>query len=156
MREVRRALTHCGSTPTLPSAMAQIRIGPAGWSYADWAGYGYPTPRPKGFHEATYLAQFFDTIEINTSFYQPLQPDHAKQWLERISANPRFVFTAKLWQKFTHDPGITASAALRISGEDEHAVRAGFDVLRNAGKLGAVLLQFPFAFHRTAETANYL
>src|SRR5713101_9318679 len=144
-----------GLRPAL-QVMRDIRVGPAGWSYSDWAGYAYPTPRPKGFQEATYLAQFFDTIEINTSFYQPLQPNHAKQWLERVSANPRFVFTAKLWQKFTHDPGITASAALRISGEDEHAVRAGFDVLRNAGKLGAVLLQFPFAFHRTAETANYL
>ena len=128
--------------------MGNIRIGPAGWSYSDWAGYVYPTPRPKGFHEATYLAQFFDTIEINTSFYQPLNPEHAKQWLDRVSANPRFVFTAKLWQKFTHDPSATA--------EDERAVRAGFDVLHQAGKLGAVLLQFPFAFHRTTETTAYL
>jgi uncharacterized protein YecE (DUF72 family) len=128
--------------------MSDIRIGPAGWSYSDWAGYVYPTPRPKGFHEATYLAQFFDTIEINTSFYQPLNPEHAKQWLDRVSANPRFVFTAKLWQKFTHDPSATA--------EDERAVRAGFDVLHKAGKLGAVLLQFPFAFHRDAETTAYL
>ena len=128
--------------------MANIVIGPAGWSYADWAGYVYPTPRPKGFHEATYLAQFFDTIEINTSFYQPLNPEHARQWLERVAANPRFVFTAKLWQKFTHDPSPSA--------EDETAVRAGFDVLHRAGKLGAVLLQFPFAFHRTAETTKYL
>ena len=128
--------------------MANIRIGPAGWSYSDWVGYVYPTPRPKGFHEATYLAQFFDAIEINTSFYQPLNPEHAKQWLDRVSANPRFVFTAKLWQKFTHDPSPTP--------EDERAVRAGFDVLHEAGKLGAVLLQFPFAFHRTAETTAYL
>jgi uncharacterized protein YecE (DUF72 family) len=128
--------------------MAQIRIGPAGWSYSDWAGYVYPTPRPKGFHEATYLAQFFDTIEINTSFYQPLNPEHAKQWIDRVSANPRFVFTAKMWQKFTHDPSATA--------EDERAVRAGFDILHNAGKLGAVLLQFPFGFHRNAETTAYL
>jgi uncharacterized protein YecE (DUF72 family) len=128
--------------------MGNIRIGPAGWSYSDWAGYVYPTPRPKGFHEATYLAQFFDTIEINTSFYQPLNPEHAKQWLERVSANPRFVFTAKLWQKFTHDASATS--------EDERAVRAGFDVLYGSGKLGAVLLQFPFAFHRTTETTAYL
>jgi uncharacterized protein YecE (DUF72 family) len=128
--------------------MADIFIGPAGWSYPDWAGYVYPAPRPKGFHEATYLAQFFDTIEINTSFYQPLNPEHARQWLDRVSPNPRFVFTAKLWQKFTHDPS--------ASTEDERAVRAGFDVLHQAGKLGAVLLQFPFAFHRTAETTKYL
>src|SRR6266849_1279414 len=130
------------------AVLEHVRVGPAGWSYSDWAGYVYPTPRPKGFHEATYLAQFFDTIEINTSFYQPLNPEHAKQWLDRVSANPRFVFTAKLWQKFTHDPSATA--------EDERAVRAGFDVLHKAGKLGAVLLQFPFAFHRTPETTAYL
>jgi len=128
--------------------MSEMRVGPAGWSYTDWAGYVYPTPRPKGFHEATYLAQFFDTVEINTSFYQPLNPEHAKQWIERVSANPRFVFTAKLWQKFTHDANATA--------EEERAVRAGFDVLHKAGKLGAVLLQFPFAFHRDAGTTAYL
>jgi uncharacterized protein YecE (DUF72 family) len=126
------------------SSPGRIRIGPAGWSYADWAGYVYPTPRPRDFHEASYLAEFFDTIEINTSFYQPLRADHAALWLERVAANPRFIFTAKLWQKFTHDPSATT--------EDERSVRAGFDVLRNAEKLGAVLAQFPFSFHRSHET----
>ncbi len=136
--------------------MADLRIGPAGWSYADWAGYVYPSPRPKGFHEATYLAQFFDTIEINTSFYQPLNPEHCKQWLERVAANPRFVFTAKLWQKFTHDADFNSPAAPKVSTDEERAVHAGFDVLHQAGKLGAVLLQFPFAFHRTPESIRYL
>jgi len=131
-----------------------LRIGPAGWSYSDWSGYVYPTPRPKGFHEATYLAQFFDTIEINTSFYNPLQPDHVKQWLDRVSANPRFVFTAKLWQKLTHE--LSATAAPEINAEDDRAIRAGFDVLHQAGKLGAVLLQFPISFHHSAETSAYL
>ncbi len=149
------------SNPPGPAAIptsANIRIGPAGWSYPDWSGYVYPSRRPKDFHEAAYLAQFFDTIEINTSFYSPMQPGHAHQWLDRVAANPRFLFTAKLWQKFTHDaiiatpgPGATVATA-----EDERVVRAGFDVLRNAGKLGAVLLQFPFSFHRSAETTAYL
>jgi uncharacterized protein YecE (DUF72 family) len=125
-----------------------VRIGPAGWSYSDWAGYVYPTRRAKDFHEAAYLAEFFDTIEINTSFYQPLRPDHAELWLTRVAGNPTFLFTAKLWQKFTHDPSATK--------EDERAVRAGFDVLQKAEKLGAVLLQFPFSFHRTTETLAYL
>jgi len=48
-----------------------LYVGPAGWSYPDWSGYVYPARRPKGFHEAAYLAEFFDTIEINTSFYHP-------------------------------------------------------------------------------------
>ncbi len=80
-----------------PASVAVIRVGPAGWSYPDWAGYVYPSRRRKGFHEATYLAEFFDTIEINTSFYHPIRPDHAAQWIDRVAANPRFVFTAKLW-----------------------------------------------------------
>ncbi len=45
-------------------------------------------------------------------------------------------------------------SALYVYGET--VVRAGFDVLHKAGKLGAVLLQFPFAFHRDAETTAYL
>jgi uncharacterized protein YecE (DUF72 family) len=126
----------------------RLRVGPAGWSYPDWSGYVYPTHRPKGFHEAAYLAEFFDTIEINTSFYQPLRPDHAAQWMDKVSANPAFLFTAKLWQKFTHESSATY--------EEERAVRAGFDVLRQGDKLGAILLQFPFSFHCTRETVSHL
>jgi uncharacterized protein YecE (DUF72 family) len=135
-------------TAKTPPPAGQPRIGPAGWSYPDWAGYVYPSRRSKGFHEATFLAQFFDTIEINTSFYHPIRADHAAAWLERVAANPAFLFTAKLWQRFTHEPAASA--------EDERLVRSGFDVLRNAGKLGALLLQFPFSFHRTAETVARL
>lgn len=125
-----------------------MKIGPAGWAYRDLSGIVYPKRKPRGWHEAGYLAAYFDTIEINTSFYRPLQPQHCQQWVEGVSANPRFLFTAKLWQKFTHETGATA--------EDERSVRAGFDVLQAAGKLGAVLLQFPFSFHRTAENVAYL
>jgi uncharacterized protein YecE (DUF72 family) len=131
-----------------PTTTGRVRIGPAGWSYPDWFGYVYPSPRPKAFHEATYLAEFFDTIEINTTFYHPLRPEHAASWIERVANNPAFLFTAKLWQKFTHDPSAT--------DEDERAVRAGFDILRKAEKLGAVLLQFPFSFHHSKETVSYL
>jgi uncharacterized protein YecE (DUF72 family) len=139
---------------TNPESAGVLRIGPAGWSYPDWAGFVYPSRRAKGFHEATYLAEFFDTIEINTSFYQPLNPEHAAQWIDRVAANQQFVFTAKLWQRFTHD--VVSSTTSGFAAADERAVREGFDVLRAANKLGAVLLQFPFSFHRTEETVSYL
>jgi uncharacterized protein YecE (DUF72 family) len=135
------------STPQ-PASQGRLRIGLAGWSYPDWSGFVYPSHRSKNFHEATFLAQFFDTIEINTSFYQPIRPDHAAAWIERVAANPSFLFTAKLWQRFTHEPSANA--------DDERNVRAGFDVLREAGKLGAVLLQFPFSFHKSPETSAHL
>ena len=96
----------------------------AGWSYEDWNGIVYPSRRPAAFHEAAYLADFFDTIEINTSFYYPLRPDHAAHWLDRVAQNPRFLFTAKLWQKFTHEQGGTLA--------DEKAVREGFRPLLEA------------------------
>ena len=60
----------------------RILIGPHGWSYADWAGIVYPAHKPAGFHEAAYLSEFFDTIEINTSFYQPLRPEHCRHWID--------------------------------------------------------------------------
>ncbi|MCL5287971.1 MAG: DUF72 domain-containing protein [Acidobacteria bacterium] len=126
----------------------KVFVGPAGWSYADWAGIVYPARRPRGFHEAAYLSEYFDTIEINTSFYQPLRPAVCWQWLERVAGNPRFLFTAKLWQRFTHETGATSA--------DEKAVRGGFDLLMGAEKLGAVLLQFPFSFHNIPENREYL
>jgi len=134
--------------PDAPAESGRILVGPAGWSYSDWNGIVYPAHRAAGFHEAEYLAEFFDTIEINTSFYNPLRPEMCRQWLERISANPGFLFTAKLWQRFTHEAGTSA--------QDVAAARAGFDVLHSAGRLGALLLQFPFSFHNAPETHAHL
>lgn len=130
-------------TQTGAALARNVLVGVAGWSYQDWNGIVYPTKRPRGFHEAAFLARYFDTIEINTSFYAPLRPDSASHWVELISPKPRFQFTAKLWQKFTHE--------INGTREDEKAVREGFDVLRGARRLGAVLLQFPFSFHQTSE-----
>jgi uncharacterized protein YecE (DUF72 family) len=126
----------------------RVLIGPAGWSYSDWNGILYPSSRPRDFHEASFLAEYFDTIEINTSFYQPVRPAHAELWVQRVESNPRFLYTAKLWRKFTHEEGAKA--------EDEQAVREGFDILRSAGRLGAVLLQFPFSFHYTPANLDRL
>ncbi len=126
----------------------RLRIGPAGWSYPDWHGFVYPSRKPKGFQELSLLASIFDTIEINTSFYRPLNPQHVRMWLERVSFNPNFKFTAKLWRAYTHEGSITA--------EEEKQVRQGFDLLRQDNKLGAILVQFPFSFHRTTESVNTL
>src|ERR1700722_4343653 len=134
--------------PKTDSLAGKILVGPAGWSYPDWAGIVYPAPRPREFHEATYLAQFFDTIEINTSFYQPLRPALAAQWLERVSANPRFAFSAKLWKKFTHEAGVTAG--------DERAVREGFAPLADAHRLAGVHVQFPPSFNRNPDNITRL
>jgi uncharacterized protein YecE (DUF72 family) len=93
-----------------------LRIGLAGWAYKDWAGIVYPARRPHGFHEAGYLSDFLDTLEINTSFYQPPRPEICERWLEQVSGNPRFLFTAKLWRKFTHQEDATCGRKVRARG----------------------------------------
>jgi uncharacterized protein YecE (DUF72 family) len=135
--------TMAGHPNSPESNLRNIYVGPAGWSYPDWKSIVYPFPKPRGFREPEFLAKIFDTIEINTSFYYPLKPALVKRWIGYVSENPRFLFSAKLWQRFTHETGATAS--------DIKIVREGFDILRSANRLGAVLLQFPFSFHNTPE-----
>ena len=126
-----------------------IRIGPAGWSYKDWEGLVYPQKPGKTFDPLEYLARFFDTIEINSSFYRPPVPTTTKSWATRVAANKKFVFTAKLHRVFTHERG-------KATKKDEKEYRQGMDVLAKAGKLGAVLLQFPWSFKNTQEDRIYL
>src|SRR4030095_11500924 len=126
-----------------------IRIGPAGWSYKDWERIVYPAKPGSKFDPLEYLAGFFDTIEINSSFYRPPTASTTRAWVKRVSRNPRFMFTAKLYQVFTHERG-------KATAEDEKSFREGMDVLNEAGKLGAVLLQFPWSFKNTDEDRLFL
>lgn len=121
----------------------RIRVGPAGWSYKDWVGQVYPKPQPRGFDPLAYLAAYFDAVEINATFYRIPDAKTTRQWVERVREHPAFRFTAKLWQGFTHEG--TASA------QDEAAFRRAMDPLQEVGRLGAVLLQFPYRVHHTAE-----
>ena len=127
-----------------------IRFGPAGWDYRDWAGVVYPKPRPKGFDPLRHLATYFDTVEVNTTFYRPAQAKVARDWASRVGDNAGFRFTAKLWRRFTHE---RTSAFSQV---DVDAARAGFDALAEAGRLGAVLVQFPWSFRRTDENREWL
>ncbi|HEX6084373.1 MAG TPA: DUF72 domain-containing protein [Thermoanaerobaculia bacterium] len=122
----------------------KIRIGPAGWSYKDWEGTVYP-PHGSKFDHLAYLAQFFDTVEINSPFYRIPPPTHSKSWVRRIASNDDFVFTTKVFRGFTHekDP---------LVKEDVKAFRNYLDPLMEADRLGAVLIQFPWSFRNTPES----
>jgi uncharacterized protein YecE (DUF72 family) len=130
---------------------AKIRIGPAGWDYQDWRGVVYPNKKKtKSFDELAYLARYFDTVEINNTFYRPGDPKAAAAWAKRVEHNPDFKFTAKLWRRFTHERDQAWTAG------DVKAARAAFDVLQEADRLGAVLLQFPWSFKRDDSTEEWL
>lgn len=127
-----------------------LRIGPAGWSYKDWSGSVYPSPRPKGFDELAFLARYFDTIEINSTFYRPATRASALRWAERVAANDNFRFTLKLWQRFTHERDEPWTAA------DAGDSRAAINALLDQGRLGAVLAQFPWSFRREPRNRAWL
>jgi uncharacterized protein YecE (DUF72 family) len=135
---------------TLRRGADMIRYGPAGWSYDDWKGVVYPADAPRGFDPLGYLADYFDTVEINSSFYGPPRPKTSAAWAERVRGHPDFRFTAKLYRRFTHD----RKTAWTQAEVDE--VRAGLDPLSSADRLGALLLQFPWSFRRTEENREWL
>ncbi len=132
------------TTPVAPS----IRVGPAGWSYRDWEGPVYP-PHGSRFDPLSWLARWFDTIEVNSSFYRIPPPQHAKSWARRVAANPDFRFAVKLYRGFTHEPEGASSAEV-----DEF--RRFLDPLLESGRFGALLMQFPWSFKREDDADRRL
>jgi uncharacterized protein YecE (DUF72 family) len=143
-----------------------IRVGPAGWSYPDSPGHVYPADAPKKFDVLAFTASYFDTIEINASFYAPPPPRNYASWARRVAHNAKFKFTAKLWQKFTHGVGefgradsvrhADARGSADWTAEDVRSVTEGFEVLREKDRLGAVLAQFPWSFKPTKAAIDRL
>ena len=126
----------------------RIRVGPAGWSYADWEGTVYPKHGSK-FDHLAYLSSFFDTIEINSPFYRIPPVSHAKSWVRRVEHNPDFRFTTKVFRGFTHETS-------ELVPDDVRAFRNYLDPLVDAGRLGAILLQFPWSFKNSEESVGRL
>lgn len=129
------------------SCQSKIYIGTSGWSYPKgrgaWTGYFYPAGR---INELEYYSQFFNTVEINSSFYRPPNPGYVYNWVRRTP--PDFRFAVKLWQKFTHPRMYQAATgeAAAISQDDVDLFHHSIEPLYKAGKLGALLAQFPPSF----------
>jgi len=136
-------------------------VGTSGWNYpggkGTWNGIFYPSRRPRGFDELAYYAEHFDTVEVNSTFYRSPEPATVMAWLRRTP--PSFLFSVKLYQKFTHPdmylkrPGVTD---WDVSRGDLDAFRQGIEPMAAAGRLAALLLQFPPSFHAEPDTRAYL
>jgi uncharacterized protein YecE (DUF72 family) len=123
-----------------------IRVGPAGWSYPDWEGIVFPRRKTRDFKALRHLARYVDCVEINSSFYSTPRAEHARAWLAQVEDRPSFRFTAKLQNVFTHEPLPEEAAHLRALVE---AYAEGIEPLVAAGRLAALLVQFPHSFRRT-------
>ena len=159
--------------------MPALRIGTSGWNYptgrGTWNGIFYPPSRkrPKGFDELAFYASHFDTVEVNSTFYGQPRAEVSRAWAARTPAG--FEFSVKLYQKFTHPKmynervagSLAPEAAAMGDGDWLEAItkpnqadldefRRGIDPLATAGKLGALLAQFPPSFKETAASRDYL
>ena len=117
-----------------------IRVGVAGWDYPDWNGIVYPAGAGRGFDRLAHVARYVDLIEINSSFYRPVAPAVAERWLSRTSDLEGFSFSAKAHRSWTHQTDAHVETVV------DETLR-GLAPLRDAGKLSALLLQFPQSFH---------
>jgi uncharacterized protein YecE (DUF72 family) len=122
-------------------------IGTSGWSYpkgeGTWKGYFYPSGK---INELEYYSHFFNTVELNSSFYRPPNPGYVYNWARRVPKG--FLFSVKLWQKFTHPKmyeQATGEEAI-ISREDVDTFEKSLEPLVKTGKLGALLAQCPPSF----------
>lgn len=132
-----------------------VRVGTSGWHYpggnGTWDGVFYPAAaqQPRGFDALAFYARYFDTVEVNSSFYGLPRATVTGHWAARTPAD--FRFTVKLHRSFTHPEADVPVAAGAVD-----AFRRGLEPLATAGKLGALLVQFPPSFRATPEAIDHL
>jgi uncharacterized protein YecE (DUF72 family) len=142
-----------------------IKVGTSGWNYPSgkgtWNGIFYPAkPRGRGrgkFDELAFYAEHFDTVEINSTFYGVPAATTTKAWAERTPKG--FEFSLKLFQKFTHPEMFHKASGedpMDLGGKDVDEFRRAIDPLASAGKLGALLAQFPASFTSEPDARGYL
>lgn len=125
-----------------------VLCGTSGWMRTDWNSVVYPLHKPPGFHRLELLSQRLDTIEIDSTFELPLRPEIAKLWIRKTAHNPAFVFTAVLGRRFTFERVLDREAVKEF--------KAGLWPFLQAGKLGSLLMRFPWGFRFTSENRAFL
>jgi len=136
---------------------ADLRIGTSGWNYpggkGTWNGVFYPPSRgrAKSFDELAFYAEHFNTVEVNSTFYGQPRPAVSRAWVDRTPAG--FEFSVKLYRKFTHPKMVDLEPATVF---DIDEFRRGIDPIASAGKLGALLAQFPPSFKSDPASLGYL
>lgn len=123
-------------------------IGCSGWSYAHpvekggWTKVFYPNAQTKRLQ---YYSQFFNTAEMDASFYEKYYKYMTKDTFFRMSkATPHnFQFSVKVPETVTHEKRLDVSRGA-ITHLDEFLEK--ISPLKTANKLGAVLIQLPPSF----------
>ncbi|MBA3451288.1 MAG: DUF72 domain-containing protein [Chloroflexia bacterium] len=120
-----------------------IRIGISSWGSLP----GFYPSGVKPADKLPWFARYFSVVEVNVSFYRLVAPHTYAHWAEITPSN--FVFDVKAFGELTHfrDPPPGATFA---------AFRDSYQPLRDDGRLGGVLHQFPPRFANTLTSQEHL
>jgi uncharacterized protein YecE (DUF72 family) len=156
--------------------MGQVEVGTASWTDRTLIESGwYPPEAGTPEKRLRYYARQFPLVEVDATYYALPNRQTATAWAERTPEN--FTFNIKSFSLFTQHPTRVAAlpADLRQSAEKTGKARvylrdidpaianeawdrflAALDPLRDAGKLGAILLQFPPWFPISRARKDYI
>jgi len=117
--------------------MSTILLGTSGWSYKEWIGPFYDDEK----RMFSYYAKFFNTVEINSTFYR--YPSRSTIYGLNRAAPPNFIFSAKLPRLITHKKKLDLAEDIR---SDLMRFLELLEPLYVSGRLGCILIQLPPSF----------
>jgi uncharacterized protein YecE (DUF72 family) len=143
--------------------MGQIKLGTASWTDKTLIASGwYPPEADTPEKRLRFYARQFPLVEVDATYYALPAEQTATAWAERTPAG--FTFNVKAFSLFTQHPTPVRALpadlreAASASGKDRVYLKdvdpavadqawdrflAALEPLNSAGKLGAILLQFP-------------
>ena len=120
-----------------------VRIGISSWGSLP----GFYPSGVKPADKLRWFARFFSVVEVNVSFYRLVPPRTYDTWADTTPAD--LVFDVKAFSELTHfrdAPPVETFTAFRET----------YAPLRERGRLGGILFQFPPRFANTPESRAYL
>lgn len=133
----------------MPALPATCLIGTGGWEHESYGERLYPGDMTGSEERLRHYARYFDTVEVRATFWDPLLgAEDAAAWIASVADNGRFLFNVKLHSSFTHKKEIRLDYA--------RSTRALLQELDRNDRLGALVLQFPYAFTCTSSNRYHL
>jgi uncharacterized protein YecE (DUF72 family) len=128
--------------------MGELMLGCSGWNYPDsaekggWTGVFYPDKDTKRLR---YYSQFFNTAEMDSTFYEKFYSHMTKGTFIGMTRAPpeKFQFSIKVPETVTHVKRLDIKKGAMTSFEE---FLDKISPLKTAKKLGAILFQLPPSF----------
>jgi uncharacterized protein YecE (DUF72 family) len=127
--------------------MAKILVGTCGYGYSEWVGPVYPE-KTKDREKLGLYSGLFGTVELDNTYYGMPKREHMEKKL--VDGGPDLTFSIKANDSLTHK--------IQPAEWEERAktYREAIEPVLQAGRLEAVLFQFPYSFHYEDDNRRYL